>query len=131
VPLSQLTFGLLIFPGVWDWYLQWREQRRGFYTKWEEDMLMVAQALTRAEVGWIRQHPELLKNVRPIEGLIAPEEIQFATRDWHGACDAFPSARCQPLEGSPEGDARTSRSIRADHGARTRAVRNRTLRRTD
>ncbi|WP_200847760.1 hypothetical protein [Rhizobium sp. 18055] len=89
VPLSQLSFGLLVFPGVWDWYLQWREQRRGFYTKWEEDMLMVAQALTRAEVGWIRQHPELLKNVRPIEGLIAPEEIEFATRDWHGACDAF------------------------------------------
>ena len=89
VPLSQLTFGLLIFPGVWDWYLQWREQRRGFYTKWEEDMLMVAQALTRAEVGWIRQHPELLKKVQPIEGLIAQEEIEFATRDWHGACDAF------------------------------------------
>ncbi|WP_313665645.1 hypothetical protein [Shinella sp.] len=89
VPLSQLTFGLLIFPGVWDWYLQWRERRRGFYTKWEEDMLMVAQALTRAEVGWIRQHPELLKNVRPIDGLIAPEEIAFAERDWHGACDAF------------------------------------------
>ncbi len=89
VPLSQLSFGLLVFPGVWDWYLQWREQRRGFYTKWEEDMLMVAQALTRAEVGWIRQHPELLKNVRPIDGLITPEEIEFATRDWHGACDAF------------------------------------------
>lgn len=83
MPLSQLTFGLLIFPGVWDWYLQWREQRRGFYTKWEEDMLMVAQALTRAEVGWwIRQHPELLNKVQPIEGLIAPEEIQFAARDW-------------------------------------------------
>ncbi|MBD8653856.1 hypothetical protein IFT66_22455 [Rhizobium sp. CFBP 13726] len=89
VPLSQLTFGLLIFPGVWDWYLQWREQRRGFYTKWEEDMLMVAMALTRAEVGWIRQHPELLTKVQPIEGLIAPEEIEFAARDWHGACDAF------------------------------------------
>ena len=89
VPLSQLTFGLLIFPGVWDWYLQWREQRRGFYTRWEEDMLMIAQALTRSEVGWIRQHPELLKHVRPIDDLIAPEEIEFASRDWHGACDAF------------------------------------------
>ncbi|QLF71633.1 hypothetical protein FE840_018450 (plasmid) [Peteryoungia desertarenae] len=89
VPLGQLTFGLLIFPGVWDWYLQWREQRRGFYTKWEEDMLMVAQALTRAEVGWIRQHPDLLRNVRPIEGLVAPDEIELATRDWHSACDAF------------------------------------------
>lgn len=89
VPLSQLSFGLLIFPGVWDWYLQWREQRRGFYTKWEEDMLMVAQALSRADVGWIRQHPELLQNVRPIAGLIEQEDIEFAARDWHGACDAF------------------------------------------
>ncbi|MET3616147.1 integrase [Rhizobium aquaticum] len=89
VSLSQLTFGLLIFPGVWDWYLQWREQRRGFYTRWEEDMLMIAQALSRSEVGWIRQHPELLKHVKPIEGLIAPEEIELALRDWHGACDAF------------------------------------------
>lgn len=89
IPLNQLSFGLLVFPGVWEWYLQWREQRRGFYTKWEEDMLMVARALTRAEVGWIRQHPELLRNVRPIDGLIAPEEIEFAARDWHGACDAF------------------------------------------
>lgn len=89
VPVSQLSFGLLIFPGVWDWYLQWREQRRAFYTKWEEDMLMVAQALTRTDVGWIRQHPELLQHVRPVEGLIAQEEIDFAIRDWHGACDAF------------------------------------------
>lgn len=50
VPLSQLTFGLLIFPGVWDWYLQWRERRRGFFTKWEDDMLMVAMALRRHEM---------------------------------------------------------------------------------
>lgn len=89
VPVSQLSFGLLVFPGVWDWYLQWREQRRGFYTKWEEDMLMVAQALSRADVCWIRQHPELLRNVRPIAGLVEQEEIAFAARDWHGACDAF------------------------------------------
>jgi hypothetical protein len=34
-------------------------------------------------------NPELLKNLGPIEGLIAPEEIEFATRDWNGACDAF------------------------------------------
>lgn len=89
LPVSKLSFGLLVFPGVWDWYLQWREQRRGFYTKWEEDMLMVAQALTRADVGWIRQHSELLRNVRPIAGLVEQEEIDFAARDWHGACDAF------------------------------------------
>ncbi|AYM60613.1 hypothetical protein [Agrobacterium fabrum] len=89
VPLSQLTFGLLIFPGVWDWYLQWRERRRGFFTKWEGDMLMVAMSLTRAEVGWIRQHPELLRNVNPIDGLITTDEIEATRRDWHGACEAF------------------------------------------
>jgi hypothetical protein len=32
VPVRDLTFGLFIFPGVWDWYMQWREHRRGFYT---------------------------------------------------------------------------------------------------
>jgi hypothetical protein len=52
-------------------------------------MLMVSQALSRADVGWIQQHPELLQNVRPIAGLIEQEEIDFAARDWHGACDAF------------------------------------------
>ena len=52
-------------------------------------MLMIAQALTRANVGWIRQHPELLKNVTPIEGLIEQEEIESAADDWHAACDTF------------------------------------------
>jgi len=45
--------------------------------------------ITRTDVGWLRQHPELLQNIRPIEGLIAQEEIEFAACDWHGACDAF------------------------------------------
>ena len=52
-------------------------------------MLMVAMALTRAEVGWIRQHPELLRNVRPVDGLATTEEIAAAQRDWHGACEDF------------------------------------------
>ncbi|MQX18177.1 hypothetical protein GHK62_26615 [Sinorhizobium terangae] len=57
VPLGQLTFGLLVFPGVWDWYLQWRERRRGFYTTWEEDMLSVLLNLVRAETGWLGNIP--------------------------------------------------------------------------
>lgn len=52
-------------------------------------MLMVAMALTRAEVGWIRQHPELLRNVKPIDGLITTDEIAAARGDWHGACEDF------------------------------------------
>ncbi|OAP50304.1 hypothetical protein ATB98_14920 [Sinorhizobium saheli] len=87
VPLSQLTFGLLVFPGVWDWYLQWRERRRGFYTTWEEDMLSVLLNLVRAETGWLWQHPELARNVTPIPGLISAAEIAAAERDWHAACE--------------------------------------------
>lgn len=87
VPLSQLTFGLLMFPGVWDWYLQWRERRRGFYTRWEDDMLGAILSLTRPETGWLWQHPELARNVRPIPGLISAEEITVAQNDWHAACE--------------------------------------------
>lgn len=89
VPLRALTFGLLVFPNVWDWYLQWRERRRGFYTAWEADMLSIALSLTREETGWIRQHPELIQRVVPIDGLVTEEEIAFARRDWHACCDAF------------------------------------------
>lgn len=51
VPVRHLTFGLLIFPGIWDWYLQWRESRRGFYTAWEVDMLRIALAITKEGTG--------------------------------------------------------------------------------
>jgi hypothetical protein len=47
VPLADLSFGLLIFPTVWDWYVQWRERRRGFYTGWEVDMLRLIGSLRR------------------------------------------------------------------------------------
>jgi len=87
VPLNHLTFGLLVFPGVWDWYLQWREKRRGFYTRWEEDMLSVLSNLSRVETGWLWQHPELAQNVKPIPGLVSAVEIQAAQKDWHTACD--------------------------------------------
>lgn len=89
VPLQRLTLGLLVFPGVWDWYVQWRERRRGFYTAWEVDMLRIALALTRQETGWLRQHGQLIHRVRPIPGLVTPEEIERAKADWDGACDTF------------------------------------------
>lgn len=89
VPLRHLTLGLLVFPGIWDWYVQWRERKRGFYTAWEIDMLRIALALTRQETGWLRQHGQLVHRVQPIPGLVSPEEIEWAKADWHGACDAF------------------------------------------
>ncbi|HCD85063.1 MAG TPA: hypothetical protein DEQ45_14755 [Agrobacterium sp.] len=89
VPVRNLTFGLLIFPGIWDWYLQWRESRRGFFTAWEVDMLRIALAITKEDTGWLRQHPELLARVQPIPGLVSQNEIDYAREDWHGACEDF------------------------------------------
>lgn len=89
VPLQHLTLGLLVFPGVWDWYVQWRERKRGFYTAWEIDMLRIALAVTRQETGWLRQHGQLVHRVQPIPGLVSSVEIEQAKADWHGACDAF------------------------------------------
>jgi hypothetical protein len=59
LPLADLSFGVLVFPAVWDWYVQWRERRRGFYTGWEVEMLRLIASLTREETGWIRQTPRL------------------------------------------------------------------------
>ena len=86
IPLRQITFGLLAFPGIWDWYLQWREKRRGFYTSWEQDMLSAILGMTRPETGWMWQHAELAKGLQPVPGLVTAEEINFAQQDWHGAC---------------------------------------------
>jgi len=89
VPLQHLTLGLLAFPAVWDWYVQWRERRRGFYTMWEVGMLRTALALTRQETGWLRQHGNLARRVRPIPGLVSPQDIESALHDWDGTCDAL------------------------------------------
>ena len=87
VPLKSLTFGLLVFPIVWDWYIQWRERRRGFYTAWEVDMLQVAVALTRAETGWLRQSPQIADRIAPIPSLITEHDIAAVRADWGGACE--------------------------------------------
>jgi hypothetical protein len=87
VPLEALTFALLVFPSVWDWYLNWRETRRGFYTAWEVDMLRIALALTRAETGWLRQRPDLGAHLRAIPGLVPETQIMAAQHDWSAACD--------------------------------------------
>jgi transcriptional regulator with XRE-family HTH domain len=87
VPLDDLAFGHLVFPRIWDWYVQWRETRRGFYTVWEADMLRVAAALTRAGTGWIRQTPQLAVRLKPIPQLVSQLDIDTAIADWERACD--------------------------------------------
>lgn len=85
--LGRLTLGLLVFPAVWDWYLQWRERRRGFYTRWEVMMLVLAGSLSRSETGWLRQTPQLARRLRPIPGLVSRADIEAALQDWDGLCD--------------------------------------------
>lgn len=96
-----LTFAILVFPNVWDWYLQWRHKRRGFFTKWEADMLSVGAALTRANTGWLRQSPQVADRLQPISGLIAVEDIASVRSDWSGACDRlhkFANTRIREIE---------------------------------
>lgn len=87
VPAHQLTFALLVIPSVWDWYLEWRRAKRGFYTGWEIEMLMLCGALTREGVGWLRQNPQLGHRLSPISGLISETEIREVRSDWSAACD--------------------------------------------
>lgn len=87
VDKDALSFGHLVFPRVWDWYLRWRYQRRGFYTAWELDMLSVVMSLVRQETGWIRQTPSLGRELLAIDGLVSADELQAAQDDWGKACD--------------------------------------------
>ena len=87
--LASLSFAHLLFPRVWDWYLGWREARRGFYTKWEVDMLSIVLALVQKETGWLRQTPRLAEHLVPIPGLVDDEDITSARTDWNAACDAM------------------------------------------
>jgi hypothetical protein len=101
LPLADLGFGLLVFPAVWDWYVQWRERRRGFYTGWEVEMLRLIASLTREATGWIRQTPKLAENLNTIPHLVSADDIARAREDWSGACDtiyAHAIARAKEIE---------------------------------
>ncbi len=85
--LEDLTLGLLVCPSVWDWYIRWREQRRGFFTGWEMDMLLLGAAFARPKVGWLRQNSWLADRLRLLPGLLEHDEIVSIRADWDGACD--------------------------------------------
>lgn len=87
VPSDKLTIGVLLLPAVWDWYLTWREAKRGFYTNWEVNMLAFGLALTRRETGWLRQRPAVAFDLAVIDGLVNDEDVARARRDWDGMCD--------------------------------------------
>jgi hypothetical protein len=87
VPLADLSLALLVFPAVWDWYVRWRERRRGFYTAWEVDLLIIGSSLTRAGTGYLRQTPQLAERLQPIPGVVTADDIKLVRQDWSAACD--------------------------------------------
>jgi len=91
VPLEHLSFALLLSPAVWDWYVRWRERRRGFFTRWEGEMLLLAAALSRSETGWLRQSPWLADRLVEIPGLVPAECVRTIKADWTAACDRLHS----------------------------------------
>ena len=89
IPAGKLTLALLVFPSVWDWYVNWRARRRGFFTSWEADMLQLGLSLARPDTGWLRQSPGLAKSLCPIDGLVSPGDAVAASQDWDAQCDCF------------------------------------------
>lgn len=89
VPVEHLTLAMLALPAVWDWYLQWRERKRGFFTAWETDMLTLGLAFVRPGTGWLRQNPGLSERLEPIPGLVTQKDIERARSGWDAQCDAM------------------------------------------
>jgi len=87
VPVSHLTLGLIVFPELWEWYLNWYEKRRGFFANSELNMLYEIKSNTRDPTGWVRQHPELARRLKPIPGYITARDVRWAQAHWAQACD--------------------------------------------
>jgi hypothetical protein len=88
LPVEQLSLAFLAVPAIWDWYLQWRQERRGFLTSWELNMLSLGLSLVGKPTGWLRQMTHMAQRLTPVPGLLSAEEIDRARRDWDGTCDA-------------------------------------------
>ena len=69
MPVEACAIAHIVHPAVWDWYLGWRERRRGFFTSWEVNMLALVMSLTRRETGWLWQNPPSPRDSRPSPGL--------------------------------------------------------------
>jgi hypothetical protein len=87
VPVSNLTFGLFVFPDIWDWYLRWYEKKRGFFSSSDLTALYELKGFVRKRTGWIRQHPELGRKLRPVKGLVSAADIARVRSNWDKACD--------------------------------------------
>lgn len=88
IPKSHLSLALMAVPSFWDWFLSWSGRRRGFFTKYELNILCDGSSLLRAKTGWIWQHPELATKLSPIPGMLTRLDIRRARRDWQSVCDS-------------------------------------------
>ena len=87
IPLKNLTFALFVFPSIWDWYLKWRFNRRGFYGSIDHKMHLMLVKMVHSKIGWLRQSPNLAKRLCPIPGLLTLKDIKAANEDWQKICD--------------------------------------------
>lgn len=85
--IGKCAIAHVIHPQVWDWYLGWRERRRGFFTSWEVNMLALILSLTRKDTGWLWQNPHLAEGLCPIPGVVAEADVETVAADWAGACE--------------------------------------------
>lgn len=102
VPADQLRLALLTFPRVWDAYLAWRIERRGFFTQWEEDLMKLAASLAHRHTGWFTQRPDLLDGLQPLPGLVDAADLAAARRNWRVHCHRlrrFARDRAKELRG--------------------------------
>lgn len=87
VPVHALTFALCLSPAVCDWFLKWREKRRGFYTTSEFGFLVGLKGLVQPGHGWLRQMPWLADHLVSVDGFVSDQDIIEVRADWDGACD--------------------------------------------
>lgn len=87
VPHEALTFAMILVPAFCDWYLSWRERRRGFYSTNEFGMLIAFNGLVQPRFGWLRQSPELADRLVAVDGFLSQAEIDVIRSDWNAACD--------------------------------------------
>ncbi len=88
IALPKLSFAYLVFPSILDWYLTWRANRRGFYTRTELEQVLEILSLVRPKTGWLCQSPRLAKRLSPVAGLVSAKDIAQVTKNWSRACES-------------------------------------------
>lgn len=86
IPAEHLSVGLLVFPALWDRYLEWCKKRRGFFTRFEQSLLHDFRSFTRSGTGWMLQRPDLAEGLQPLPGIISQVDISIVQRNWSQAC---------------------------------------------